>query len=81
MARFISRVHPISARALKRKEIGTVVRHHNGAWEDVKFTRATGGWVREREDVTERPEVVSSAAVAEECNHAFGCAQSWAEIY
>ena len=81
MNRFISRRNPISVGALKRKEIGTVAFHHNGRWEDVKFSRVHGGWVRERVDVDDRPEVVSSAAVADECNHAFGCKESWAEVY
>ena len=81
MAKFISRRRPVSARALKRKSHGTVIRHHNGSWEDIKFTRIAGGWVREREDVTDRPTVVSSSAVAEECNKAFGYKDSWAEIY
>ena len=82
MARFVSRSNPVSVRALKRKSVGSVVRHHNGHWEDVKFTRVHGGWVREREDFTGlRPEVVSSADVARECNHAFGCADSWARVY
>ena len=80
--RFISRTKPVSARALKRKEIGTIVRHHNGSYEDVEFTRVSGGWRRERVDITDnRPEVVTSAAVAAECNKAFGCKDSWAEIY
>ena len=82
MSRFISRKNPVSARALKRRELGTVVFHHNGRWEDVRFTRTNGGWVRERTDfVGLRPEVVTSAAVAEECNKAFGYKESWAEIY
>ena len=82
MTRFISRRRPVSARALKRKETGTVIFHHNGRWEDVRFTRVSGGWKRERVDITgERPEVVTSAAVAEECNKAFGYKESWAEIY
>ena len=82
MARFVSRSNPVSVSSLKRKSLGAVVRHHNGHWEDVKFTRVHGGWVREREDFTGlRPEVVSSAAVAAECNHAFGCADSWARVY
>ena len=82
MAKFVSRVNPVSARSLKRRSIGAVVRHHNGAWEDVKFTRIHGGWKREREDFTGlRPEVVSSVAVAAECNSAVGCADSWARVY
>ena len=82
MTRFISRRNPIKAAALKRKPVGTVAFHHNGNWEDVKFSRVPGGWRRERVDITDnRPEVVSSAYVANECNHAFGCKDSWAEIY
>ena len=82
MARFVSRSNPISVRSLKRKALGAVVVHHNGAWEDVSFTRVVGGWKREREDFTGlRPEVVSSAAVAAECNRAFGCKESWAKVY
>ena len=78
---FISRRNPVKATSLKRKPVGTVAFHHNGAWEDVRFTRVVGGWRRERVDVTERPTVVSSVDVARECNHAFGCRQSWAEVY
>ena len=79
---FISRRNPIKAAALKRKPVGTTVFHHNGTWEDIKFTRIVGGWLRVRTDITsETPVVVSSSDVARECNHAFGCAQSWAEIY
>ena len=81
MAKFVSSKNPISANTLKRKQAGSVVISHS-AWEDVRFERVHGGWKREREDVTsERPEVVSSAAVADECNHAFGCAESWAKVY
>ena len=82
MARFVSSKNPISAASLKRRPLGAVVRHHNGAWKDVRFTRVSGGWRREREDVTsERPEVVSSAAVAAECNRSVGCRESWAKVY
>ena len=82
MAKFVSRSNPVSTRTLKRKPTGSVVVHHNGNWEDVRFTRVAGGWRREREDFAGlRPEVVSSAAVAAECNHAFGCADSWAKVY
>ena len=82
MAKYISRRNPVSARSLKRRPVGAVVRHHNGNWEDVRFTRVHGGWRREREDVTsERPQVVTSAAVAAECNCAYGCADSWARVY
>ena len=81
MARFVSRNNTISARVLKRKPTGSVVRHHS-AWEAVKFVRVTGGWVRSRTDVTsERTEVVTSADVARECNTAVGCRESWARVY
>lgn len=82
MSRFVSRRNPVSFKALKRKACGSVVVHHNGNWEDVKFTRIRGGWIRQRTDVNwVRPEVVSSAAVANECNHAFGDRSSWAKVY
>lgn len=84
MAKFISCRNPVSGASLKRRLSGTVVFHHNGSWEDVKFVRVHGGWTRERVDICSSPVVevvVSSAAVADECNHAFGCAQSWAEVY
>ena len=81
MARFVSCKNPVSVRALKRRSIGAVVRRHS-RWEDVRFTRVMGGWVREREDfVGLSPVVVTSAAVARECNMAFGCASSWAKVY
>ena len=82
MAKYVSSRNPVSAKALKRKSLGVVIRHHNGNWEDVKFTRIHGGWLRERVDfVGLRPEVVSSADVANECNKAIGCKESWARIY
>ena len=82
MARFVSRNNTVSVRYLKRRSVGSVVVHHNGRWEDVRFTRVSGGWLREREDfVGLSPEVVSSAAVAAECNTAVGCASSWAKVY
>ena len=81
MAKYISRRAPVSASSLKRRAIGAVVRRHS-AWEDVRFTRVHGGWKREREDFNGlRPEVVSSAAVAAECNGAVGCRDSWAKVY
>ena len=81
MAKYISRANTISARSLKRKPNGTVVRHHSG-YEDVKFTRTHGGWKRERMDVTSvRAEVVTSADVARECNRSVGCRESWARVY
>ena len=81
MAKYISRRAPISARSLKRRSIGAVIRHHN-VNEDVKFVRVHGGWLRSREDFAGlRPEVVSSVAVARECNRSVGCAESWAKVY
>ena len=81
MAKFVSHSNPVSTRSLKRKPAGSVVRRHGGR-EDVKFTRVAGGWVRSREDfVGLSPEVVTSAAVAAECNSAVGCAESWAKVY
>ena len=81
MARFVSRVNPISVASLKRRSVGSVVRRHGGR-EDVRFTRVHGGWLRERTDFSGlSPEVVSSAAVADECNMAFGCRESWAKVY
>ena len=81
MTKYISCKNPISGRALKRKEIGSVVTRHYGR-VDVKFTRVHGGWRRERTDVTsEHPELVTSAAVAAECNSAVGCKESWAKVY
>ena len=80
MARFVSSRNPVSTSTLKRKPIGAVVTRHGG--EDVRFVRVHGGWRREREDVTsEKPTVVSSAAVAAECNSALGCKESWARVY
>lgn len=79
MAKFVSCNNTVSANSLKRRSIGSVVRRHGR--EDVKFTRVNGGWLREREDVSERPTVVNSAAVARECNSAMGCADSWAKVY
>ena len=80
MAKFISQKNPISTNALKRKAAGSVVIRHGGR-EDVRFTRVSGGYKRERMDVSENPYVVSSAAVANECNTAMGCKSSWARIY
>ena len=82
MAKYVSYKNKVSAASLKRRPLGAVVRHHNGSWEDVLFTRVVGGWKREREDFNGlRPTVVSSAAVADECNGAVGCADSWAKVY
>lgn len=78
MAKFVSLNTPISACALKRKAIGSVVLRHWSCGE-VRFTRVTGGWRAEREGVP--AEVVSSAAVAAECNKAPGCKDSWARVY
>ena len=81
MARFVSQHNTVSSRSLKRRSVGAVVRRHGGR-EDVKFTRVHGGWLREREDFNGlRPTVVSSAAVAAECNTAVGCRESWAKVY
>lgn len=80
--RYISRRNTISVSSLKRKPKGSVVVHH-WALGEVRFTRVNGGWLSEREDsVWVAPaEVVSSVAVAEECNRALGCKESWAGIY
>ena len=81
MARFVSAHNPVSVASLKRRPCGAVVRRHGGR-EDVRFVRVHGGWLRSRTDVTsERPEVVTSAAVADECNSAMGCKDSWARVY
>ena len=81
MARYVSRSNPVSSASLKRRSVGAVVRRHS-AWEDVKFVRVVGGWRREREDFAGlRPEVVSSAEVARECNTVVGCKDSWAKVY
>ena len=81
MAKYISSRNKVSARALKRREVGAVVRCHS-RWEDVKFVRTHGGWIRERTDFTGlRPQLVTSVAVADECNHSVGCAESWAKVY
>ena len=81
MAKYVSSKNPVSVRSLKRKPHGaTVVRHYGRV--DIKFTRIAGGWRCERQDITsERPSVVTSAAVAAECNGAVGCADSWAKVY
>ena len=81
MAKYVSSRNPVSMRVLKRKPAGSVVVRHGGR-EDIKFTRITGGWLRERTDVTsEHPELVNSAEVARECNGAVGCRESWAKVY
>ena len=81
MAKFVSRKNPVSVASLKRKTAGAVVRHHS-AREDVKFTRVHGGWVRSREDFSGlSPELVTSVAVAAECNCSVGCSDSWAKVY
>ena len=82
MARYVSCVNPVSANVLKRKPIGNVVVHHWSCGE-VRFTRVRGGWLAEREDsVWVSPvKIVSSADVADECNRAIGCRESWARIY
>ena len=81
MTRFVSSHNPVSAGNLKRKPVGNVVLLHGGR-EDVKFVRVAGGWLRSRVDVTsEKPTVVSSADVADECNNVVGCKESWARVY
>ena len=82
MSRYVSSKNPISTSALKRKPLGNVIVHHN-EWEDTRFTRVAGGWLKEREDFVgiDQAEVVSSTVVAAECNKAIGCRQSWARIY
>ena len=80
MAKFVSSRNPISARALKRKAADSVVLRHGGR-EDVRFTRTHGGWIRERIDVVSSAAVVTSSAVAAECNSAVGCKSSWARVY
>ena len=81
MARFVSRRNPVSTNALKRKQAGSVVIRHSGR-ENVRFTRVAGGYKREREDVNnEDATIVSSVAVARECNAAVGCKSSWAKVY
>lgn len=83
MARYVSSRNPISATSLKRRPLGSVIRHHIENWEDIKFTRVSGGWLREREDcVWVKPAVIiSSADVARECNKAIGDKHSWVRIY
>ncbi len=82
MARYVSSRNTISATTLKRRPIGSVVVHH---WTlgEARFTRVEGGWLEEREDsVWVAPaKVVSSVAVANECNRAIGCRESWARVY
>ena len=81
MAKFVSKKNPVSFRSLKRKPAGSVVIRHGGR-EDVRFTRTNGGWLRNTTDMAnESPSVVSSSAVANECNTAMGCKSSWARIY
>lgn len=81
MAKYISRSSPVSVASLKRRSIGAVVVHHS-AYEDVRFTRVHGGWKRERTDfVGLSTEVVTSVQVANVCNRALGCKESWARIY
>lgn len=82
MTRFVSSRNPISTNALKRKPHGSVVIRHRGTYETIKFTRRAGGWVCE---VSSEPRVdvvvVPSASVADECNKAVGCKESWAKVY
>ncbi len=82
MARYVSQKNPIASNTLKRKGIGSVIVHH-WTYGEARFTRVNGGWLCEREDsVWVSPaEVVSSSSVANECNKAIGCKESWACIY
>ena len=81
MTRFVSQKNPIAASTLKRHPLGSVAIIRSG-YEDINFTRVDGGWKRERIDVTsEKPSVVSSVAVADECNKVIGCKESWAKVY
>ena len=81
MTRFVSQKNPVSANTLKRKTLGSVVIRHGGR-EAVHFTRIKGGWIRVRTDITsETPYIVSSTDVADECNSAIGCKESWAKVY
>ena len=81
MAKFVSQKNPISTGALKRRPYGSVVVRNSGR-EEIKFTRVAGGWKRERVDVnSEDATIVSSPAVAEECNTVMGCKSSWARVY
>ena len=73
MAKYVSRVNPVSSSSLKRKPKGSVVLRHWSCGE-VRFTRVTGGWMRDTV-------VVSSSSVARECNTAVGCKESWARVY
>ena len=80
--RYVSRRNPIASNTLKRKTLGTVVVHH-WSYGEVRFTRVNGGWLAEQEDsVWVKPaEVVTSTDVANVCNRAIGCKESWACIY
>lgn len=81
MAKYVSSRNPVSANALKRKPHGSVVVRHYGR-VDIKFTRRAGGWVREiSTDTRVDLVVVPSASVADECNKAVGCKESWAKVY
>lgn len=73
--RFVSSKNPISVASLKRRSHGAVVVRHC-AGDDVKFVRVHGGW-----EIAGLSEVVTSAAVAAECNRAVGCKESWAKVY
>lgn len=80
--RYVSRRNTVSVASLKRKPKGSVVVHH-WSYGEVRFTRVSGGWLAEQEDsVWVKPaEVVSSSDVANVCNRALGCKESWACIY
>lgn len=81
MAKYVSRRNPVSTRSLKRRPLGAVVvRHWNSS--EVRFTRVNGGWLCSSTDSNwVMSDVVSSAAVAAECNSAVGCKESWARVY
>ena len=81
MTRFVSSRNTISAKALKRRSLGSVAIIRSG-YEDINFTRVEGGWLRSRVDVTsEDATIVSSNDVANECNKVIGCRESWAKVY
>jgi len=82
MTRYVSRRNPVSVNALKRKSLGTVV-VHRWSYGEARFTRVKGGWLYELEDsVWVKPaQVISSTDVANVCNRALGCKESWACIY
>ena len=80
MAKFVSSRNRVASNALKRKPKGTVIIRHGGR-EDIEFTRVAGGWRRQRMDISETDKVISSTAVANECNRSIGCRESWTRVY